>query len=54
MKWYPDRWIKDPKLALEAKKRFQRVQEAYSGALREQIKLMYLCFFFYISENASC
>ncbi|KAH1078937.1 hypothetical protein GLYMA_19G213500v4 [Glycine max] len=28
--WYPDRWIKDPKLALEAKKRFQRVQEAYS------------------------
>ncbi|XP_027353189.1 uncharacterized protein LOC113863712 isoform X2 [Abrus precatorius] len=30
LKWHPDRWIKEPKLALEAKKRFQRVQEAYS------------------------
>lgn len=30
-KWHPDRWIKDPKLALEAKKRFQHIQEAYSG-----------------------
>ncbi|TKY61749.1 DnaJ-like subfamily B member 6 [Spatholobus suberectus] len=30
LKWHPDRWIKDPKLALEAKKRFQHVQEAYS------------------------
>ncbi|RDY09589.1 DnaJ-like subfamily B member 6 [Mucuna pruriens] len=30
LKWHPDRWIKDPKLALEARKRFQHVQEAYS------------------------
>ncbi|KAK7396923.1 hypothetical protein VNO78_18086 [Psophocarpus tetragonolobus] len=30
LKWHPDRWIKDPILALEAKNRFQHVQEAYS------------------------
>ncbi|XP_029130007.1 dnaJ homolog subfamily B member 6 isoform X2 [Cajanus cajan] len=30
LKWHPDRWMKDPKLAVEAKKRFQCVQEAYS------------------------
>ncbi|XP_021762934.1 uncharacterized protein LOC110727662 [Chenopodium quinoa] len=30
LKWHPDRWIKDPKLAGEAKRRFQQIQEAYS------------------------
>ncbi|KAI9082541.1 hypothetical protein K1719_035410 [Acacia pycnantha] len=30
LKWHPDRWIKDPKLAMEAKTRFQQAQEAYS------------------------
>lgn len=46
-KWHPDRWIKDPKLALEAKKRFQHIQEAYSGVffyIREQ--------FNYLSETS--
>ncbi|XP_062108089.1 uncharacterized protein LOC133818945 [Humulus lupulus] len=30
LKWHPDRWTKDPKVAGEAKKRFQTIQEAYS------------------------
>ncbi|PON48907.1 Terminal organelle assembly protein [Trema orientale] len=30
LKWHPDRWMKDPKVAGEAKRRFQRIQEAYS------------------------
>ncbi|CAJ1876545.1 unnamed protein product [Sphenostylis stenocarpa] len=38
LKWHPDRWSKDPKFALEAKKRFQHIQEAYSGALSGQIE----------------
>uniref|UniRef100_K4ANK9 J domain-containing protein n=1 Tax=Setaria italica TaxID=4555 RepID=K4ANK9_SETIT len=31
MKWHPDRWASDPGAAGEAKRRFQRIQEAYSG-----------------------
>jgi hypothetical protein len=30
-KWHPDRWASDPGAAGEAKRRFQRIQEAYSG-----------------------
>uniref|UniRef100_A0A1D1Y2C6 DnaJ subfamily B member 6 n=1 Tax=Anthurium amnicola TaxID=1678845 RepID=A0A1D1Y2C6_9ARAE len=30
LKWHPDRWAKDPSVAGEAKRRFQRIQEAYS------------------------
>ncbi|XP_024025880.1 dnaJ homolog subfamily B member 3 isoform X2 [Morus notabilis] len=30
LKWHPDRWVKDPKAAGEAKKRFQKIHEAYS------------------------
>jgi hypothetical protein len=30
-KWHPDRWASDPAAAGEAKQRFQRIQEAYSG-----------------------
>nr|XP_023913188.1 uncharacterized protein LOC112024783 [Quercus suber] len=30
MKWHPDRWMKDQKIAGEAKRRFQQIQEAYS------------------------
>ncbi|XP_059440119.1 uncharacterized protein LOC132172607 isoform X1 [Corylus avellana] len=30
MKWHPDRWLKDPEVAGEAKRRFQEIQEAYS------------------------
>ncbi|XP_022991262.1 uncharacterized protein LOC111487967 isoform X2 [Cucurbita maxima] len=30
MKWHPDRWMKDPKMAAESKRRFQQIQEAYS------------------------
>ncbi|KAE8772842.1 chaperone protein DnaJ [Hordeum vulgare] len=31
MKWHPDRWASDPGATGEAKRRFQRIQEAYSG-----------------------
>lgn len=30
-KWHPDRWTKDPFRSGEAKRRFQQIQEAYSG-----------------------
>ncbi|XP_028771123.1 dnaJ homolog subfamily B member 6 isoform X2 [Neltuma alba] len=30
LKWHPDRWTREPKLATEAKRRFQQIQEAYS------------------------
>ncbi|GLU07331.1 hypothetical protein SLE2022_242930 [Rubroshorea leprosula] len=30
LKWHPDRWMKNPKVTGEAKRRFQQVQEAYS------------------------
>ncbi|XP_022759686.1 uncharacterized protein LOC111306048 isoform X2 [Durio zibethinus] len=30
LKWHPDRWMRNPKVAGEAKKRFQQIQEAYS------------------------
>lgn len=32
-KWHPDRWTKDPLRAGEAKRRFQQIQEAYSGTV---------------------
>lgn len=31
MRWHPDRWTKDPVKSGEAKRRFQQIQEAYSG-----------------------
>ncbi|XVF72679.1 hypothetical protein PTKIN_Ptkin12aG0139400 [Pterospermum kingtungense] len=30
LKWHPDRWSRNPKVAGEAAKRFQQIQEAYS------------------------
>ncbi|KAA8543058.1 hypothetical protein F0562_021447 [Nyssa sinensis] len=30
LKWHPDRWMRDPTIAGEAKQRFQQIQEAYS------------------------
>ncbi|GAB4829995.1 hypothetical protein Ancab_019639 [Ancistrocladus abbreviatus] len=32
-KWHPDRWMKDPIVAGEAKRRFQQIQEAYPGQI---------------------
>lgn len=31
MQWHPDKWTKNPSLLGEAKRRFQQIQEAYSG-----------------------
>ncbi|XP_021606520.1 dnaJ homolog subfamily B member 3 [Manihot esculenta] len=30
LKWHPDRWMKDPVVAGQAKTQFQHIQEAYS------------------------
>lgn len=30
-KWHPDRWARNQAVAAEAKRRFQQIQEAYSG-----------------------
>lgn len=30
LKWHPDRWTKTPKVAADANRRFQTIQEAYS------------------------
>ncbi|KAG8363876.1 hypothetical protein BUALT_Bualt19G0068100 [Buddleja alternifolia] len=37
LKWHPDRWSKNPAAAGEAKRRFQMIQEAYSGSIHIQI-----------------
>ena len=37
-KWHPDRWMKDQKIAGEAKRRFQQIQEAYSGIFFLKLK----------------
>ena len=29
--WHPDRWTRTPSLLGEAKRKFQQIQEAYSG-----------------------
>ncbi|KAJ3683658.1 hypothetical protein LUZ60_013885 [Juncus effusus] len=41
LKWHPDRWAKDPNGAAEAKKRFQRIQEAYSVLSDKGKRAMY-------------
>jgi len=32
-RWHPDKWALNPATAGEAKRRFQQIQEAYSGYL---------------------
>jgi len=46
--WHPDRWTKDPFRSGEAKRRFQQIQEAYSGK-----DLFRLCFevFWFLSDD---
>ncbi|XP_044476374.1 dnaJ homolog subfamily B member 8-like [Mangifera indica] len=41
MKWHPDRFAKNPGVASEAKRRFQRIQEAYSVLSDETKRSMY-------------
>ncbi|KAL1350958.1 uncharacterized protein [Arachis hypogaea] len=41
LKWHPDRWIKEPKLAVEAKKQFQHIQEAYSVLSNKGKRMIY-------------
>lgn len=31
--WHPDKWTRTPSLLGEAKRKFQQIQEAYSGKL---------------------
>lgn len=49
--WHPDRWTKDPFRSGEAKRRFQQIQEAYSGK-----DLFRLCFevFWFLSDDWHC
>ena len=41
LKWHPDRWAKNPSVAAEAKRRFQKIQEAYSVLSDEDKRSMY-------------
>ncbi|CAL9167246.1 unnamed protein product [Musa hybrid cultivar] len=41
LKWHPDRWAKEPAAAGEAKRRFQRIQEAYSVLSDKGKRAMY-------------
>ncbi|KAM3229101.1 hypothetical protein ACQJBY_060180 [Aegilops geniculata] len=41
MKWHPDRWASDPGATGEAKRRFQRIQEAYSVLSDKGKRTMY-------------
>ncbi|KAL6560574.1 hypothetical protein OROGR_004133 [Orobanche gracilis] len=41
LKWHPDRWAKNPSAAGEAKRRFQKIQEAYTVLSDKEKKSMY-------------
>ncbi|XXG84347.1 hypothetical protein AAC387_Pa10g1881 [Persea americana] len=41
LKWHPDRWMRDPAVVGEAKRRFQQIQEAYSVLSDEGKRAMY-------------
>nr|GMD09387.1 DnaJ homolog subfamily B member 8-like [Ipomoea batatas] len=41
LKWHPDRWAKNPTVAGEAKRRFQKIQEAYSVLSDQGKRSMY-------------
>lgn len=41
MKWHPDRWTKNPAVAGEAHRKFQKIQEAYSVLSDEGKRSMY-------------
>ncbi|PHT99009.1 DnaJ -like protein subfamily B member 6 [Capsicum chinense] len=41
LKWHPDRWAKNPTVAGEAKRRFQKIQEAYSVLSDQDKRSMY-------------
>ncbi|XP_008790860.1 chaperone protein DnaJ-like [Phoenix dactylifera] len=41
LQWHPDRWAKDPAAMGEAKRRFQRIQEAYSVLSDKGKRAMY-------------
>lgn len=41
MKWHPDKFVKNPSVAGEAKLRFQQIQEAYSVLSDETKRSMY-------------
>ncbi|XP_057963503.1 chaperone protein dnaJ 6 [Malania oleifera] len=41
LKWHPDRWMRNPAVAGEAKRRFQQIQEAYSVLSDESKRSMY-------------
>nr|XP_019710261.1 uncharacterized protein LOC105057429 isoform X2 [Elaeis guineensis] len=41
LKWHPDRWAKDPAAMGEAKRRFQRIQQAYSVLSDKGKRAMY-------------
>eukprot|EP00262_Sarcandra_glabra_P008926 TRINITY_DN22878_c0_g1_i1.p1 TRINITY_DN22878_c0_g1~~TRINITY_DN22878_c0_g1_i1.p1 ORF type:complete len:175 (+),score=27.91 TRINITY_DN22878_c0_g1_i1:149-673(+) len=41
LKWHPDRWTKNPTVAVEAKRRFQLIQAAYSVLSNEGKRATY-------------
>ncbi|CAI9103490.1 OLC1v1001981C1 [Oldenlandia corymbosa var. corymbosa] len=41
LRWHPDRWTKNPTVAGEANRRFQKIQEAYSVLSDEEKRSMY-------------
>ncbi|GFP79124.1 Dnaj homolog subfamily b member 6 [Phtheirospermum japonicum] len=41
LKWHPDRWTKNPSAAGEAKRRFQKIQEAYAVLSDKGKRTMY-------------
>ncbi|KAA8545228.1 hypothetical protein F0562_020012 [Nyssa sinensis] len=41
LKWHPDRWTKNPSVAGEANRRFQKIQEAYSVLSDQSKRSMY-------------
>ncbi|KAL7126520.1 hypothetical protein ABFS83_14G193600 [Erythranthe nasuta] len=53
LKWHPDRWAKNPSAAAagEAKRRFQKIQEAYAVLSDKGKRSMYDAGFFHLFEE---
>lgn len=46
--WHPDRWSRTPSLLGEAKRKFQQIQEAYSGICGSWIGILGSCLEFFM------
>lgn len=49
--WHPDKWTRTPSLLGEAKRKFQQIQEAYSGKVAIFSIGINMCLFVFHKKN---